>query len=158
MENCLCGSNKEYSVCCEPLITGAKVGETAEEVMRSRYVAYAKKNIDYIMKTTHPDTIGELNREELQEWADNTTWERLDILNSDADTGVVDFVAYYREDDTVVSHHELAQFKQVEDQWFFHDAQFPKTETIVNTQPKVGRNDKCPCGSGKKYKKCCGKK
>ena len=29
--------------------------------------------------------------------------------------------------------------------------------TIVNTQPKVGRNDPCPCGSGKKYKKCCGR-
>ena len=30
-------------------------------------------------------------------------------------------------------------------------------EPIVNQQPKVGRNDPCPCGSGKKYKKCCGK-
>ncbi len=29
--------------------------------------------------------------------------------------------------------------------------------TIVNTGPKVGRNDPCPCGSGKKYKQCCGK-
>ncbi|MCA9066876.1 MAG: SEC-C domain-containing protein, partial [Planctomycetaceae bacterium] len=28
---------------------------------------------------------------------------------------------------------------------------------IVNDEPKVGRNDPCPCGSGKKYKKCCGK-
>ena len=28
---------------------------------------------------------------------------------------------------------------------------------IVNTEPKVGRNDPCPCGSGKKYKNCCGK-
>ena len=33
-----------------------------------------------------------------------------------------------------------------------------KTHTpIVNTEPKVGRNDPCPCGSGKKYKNCCGK-
>ena len=30
-------------------------------------------------------------------------------------------------------------------------------DPIVNQQPKVGRNDPCPCGSGKKYKKCCGK-
>lgn len=29
--------------------------------------------------------------------------------------------------------------------------------TIVNAQPKIGRNDPCPCGSGKKYKKCCGR-
>jgi preprotein translocase subunit SecA len=33
----------------------------------------------------------------------------------------------------------------------------PKVETIVRDLPKVGRNDPCPCGSGKKYKKCCGK-
>jgi uncharacterized protein YecA (UPF0149 family) len=29
-------------------------------------------------------------------------------------------------------------------------------ETYVRTEPKIGRNDPCPCGSGKKYKKCCG--
>jgi len=32
-----------------------------------------------------------------------------------------------------------------------------KVQTIIREQPKVGRNDPCPCGSGKKYKKCCGK-
>ena len=30
-------------------------------------------------------------------------------------------------------------------------------KTVVNEGPKVGRNDPCPCGSGKKYKNCCGK-
>ncbi len=33
----------------------------------------------------------------------------------------------------------------------------PKPETYKREAPKVGRNDPCPCGSGKKYKKCCGK-
>ena len=32
----------------------------------------------------------------------------------------------------------------------------PKVETIIRSDSKVGRNDLCPCGSGKKYKKCCG--
>jgi preprotein translocase subunit SecA len=32
-----------------------------------------------------------------------------------------------------------------------------KVETYKRDQPKIGRNDPCPCGSGKKYKKCCGK-
>ncbi|HYD43265.1 MAG TPA: SEC-C metal-binding domain-containing protein, partial [Anaeromyxobacter sp.] len=36
------------------------------------------------------------------------------------------------------------------------EAKKPKQETVVRTQPKVGRNDPCPCGSGKKYKKCHG--
>lgn len=33
---------------------------------------------------------------------------------------------------------------------------YNKTKTVVNDN-KIGRNDPCPCGSGKKYKKCCGK-
>lgn len=33
----------------------------------------------------------------------------------------------------------------------------PQNQTVVNNEPKVGRNDQCPCGSGRKYKQCCGK-
>ena len=36
-------------------------------------------------------------------------------------------------------------------------AGMPKVETVVHDGPRIGRNDPCPCGSGKKYKKCCGK-
>ena len=32
---------------------------------------------------------------------------------------------------------------------------YPQQETVVRSEPKVGRNEPCPCGSGKKYKKCC---
>ena len=35
-------------------------------------------------------------------------------------------------------------------------ADMPKVETVVHDGPRIGRNDPCPCGSGKKYKKCCG--
>jgi preprotein translocase subunit SecA len=34
----------------------------------------------------------------------------------------------------------------------------PKVQTIRRDQPKIGPNDPCPCGSGKKYKKCCGRR
>ncbi len=33
---------------------------------------------------------------------------------------------------------------------------YKKAKIVVRDQPKIGRNDPCPCGSGKKYKKCCG--
>jgi preprotein translocase subunit SecA len=33
----------------------------------------------------------------------------------------------------------------------------PTPRTVVREQPKVGRNEPCPCGSGRKYKQCCGK-
>jgi preprotein translocase subunit SecA len=35
-------------------------------------------------------------------------------------------------------------------------SQQPMATTVSRTEEKVGRNDPCPCGSGKKYKKCCG--
>ena len=33
----------------------------------------------------------------------------------------------------------------------------PSTETVIRQKKKVGRNSPCPCGSGRKYKKCCGR-
>jgi preprotein translocase subunit SecA len=58
------------------------------------------------------------------------------------------------------SHDEVGQFALAERQRAA--AQAPQGEVqvkqIVLDKPKVGRNDLCPCGSGKKYKKCCGKK
>jgi SEC-C motif-containing protein len=41
--------------------------------------------------------------------------------------------------------------------WLFKEAEVPEHETVRREAPKVGRNDPCPCGSGKKYKKCCEK-
>ncbi len=157
MRICPCGSGKEYKDCCEQVISGEVKAETAETMMRSRYTAYVNKDVDYVMKTTHPDKVGELNKAELKEWADSTVWERLDIIQTDGNE-LVEFSAFYRENDETQQHHELAQFKKFDGEWYFYDSQFPKSGTVVNTTPKVGRNDKCPCGSGKKYKKCCGKK
>jgi len=57
------------------------------------------------------------------------------------------------------AHDEVSQFAMAEKQRAA--AQAPqgevKTKQIKTEEPKVGRNDDCPCGSGKKYKKCCGK-
>lgn len=52
---------------------------------------------------------------------------------------------------------EIDQFyneKQSNEKENEYDRWFP-TQPIINTEPKVGRNAPCPCGSGKKYKKCC---
>ena len=58
------------------------------------------------------------------------------------------------------AHDEVDQFAMAEQQRAA--AQAPQTEQKVKQikleQPKVGRNEPCPCGSGKKYKKCCGAK
>ena len=48
---CPCGSGREYSACCEPIIKGTSLAATAEELMRARYSAYEKHEIDFIVDT-----------------------------------------------------------------------------------------------------------
>lgn len=156
MTQCPCCSGKEFSQCCEPVILGIKKADTAEEMMRSRYTAYSLKNIDYVLKTTHPDKVNEFGRDEMEAWANAVEWQFLDILNSTPE-GIVEFKAKYKEAGATNNHHEVSTFKEIDGEWFFYDSEYPKQQTVVNEQ-KVGRNEPCPCGSGKKYKKCCGKK
>jgi SEC-C motif-containing protein len=53
-------------------------------------------------------------------------------------------------------HREHSLFEKENGEWRFLDAQAGKTPTLRREEPKVGRNDPCSCGSGKKFKKCCG--
>lgn len=71
--------------------------------------------------------------------------------------GVVEFIATYKDRSLVRRHHERSQFLRHDGQWYFVDGEMVAPETEVHQSPKVGRNDPCPCGSGKKFKKCCGK-
>jgi len=158
--NCPCGSNKEYAVCCEPFIAGAAVVSTPEQLMRSRYAAYVVHDVPYIMNTTIAKTRENIDENAVRRWSEQTTWKGLEILKTetaaDDQTGTVEFVAQYKETDVYVKHHELATFERVDGTWFFVDGTHPEVKQVVNTAPQIGRNDPCTCGSGKKYKKCCG--
>jgi uncharacterized protein YchJ len=60
----------------------------------------------------------------------------------------------YKERDQEVEHKEIAEFRKADDQkWYYYDSKRPAS-TYRREEPKIGRNDPCPCGSGKKYKKC----
>lgn len=159
METCPCGSSESYSQCCEPVITGKRPAGTAEQLMRSRYSAYAKAEVDYIYETTHPDHRKGYDHKGTKEWAENSEWESLEIVevkkgDTGDDTGEVEFIATYREKGVRKVHHELAQFKKEEGAWLFTDGNMVGNKPLVSS--KIGRNEPCPCGSGKKYKKCCG--
>jgi SEC-C motif-containing protein len=161
MDPCPCGSGQAYADCCEPLIDGLRPAETAEALMRSRYSAYAKTRIDYIRETTHESQRSQFNQDESTAWSRKADWISLEILRTEdggpEDTvGVVEFVARYREKARMVRHHEIAEFVRESDRWLFKDGHAPKPEQAIRQGPKIGRNDPCPCGSGKKYKKCCG--
>ena len=160
MSACPCGSGSEYSACCAPYITGQKQAATAETLMRSRYTAYVKNKISYIESTHDPATRDSLDLDATEEWARDSEWLGLEILAVEGggakdETGTVEFKARFTQEGEELVHHELSQFVKKEERWYFSDGHKPST-TVVRESPKVGRNDPCPCGSGRKYKKCCG--
>lgn len=158
---CPCSSQNQYNECCEPIIEG-QVAETAEKLMRARYTAYTQVNMDFIEKTHDPATRKKTNMEENRAWAEQTQWKGLEIVNTEKgeagdNWGKVEFKAKFESGGEPGAHHEVSEFNKKEGKWFFTNGKAPESFQIVNTEPKVGRNDPCVCGSGKKYKKCCGK-
>jgi SEC-C motif-containing protein len=116
--------------------------------------------VDYIVDTTHPDQQEPDSRKTVEKWAKNTEWQGLEIVNCagggiEDEAGDVEFKANYTEKGKRRKHHEVAKFKKKDGRWYFFDAGTPVIRQVVRTSPKVGRNAPCPCGSGKKYKKCC---
>lgn len=129
--------------------------------MRSRYSAYVVGAIDYLGETLHPAHRADWDRDATRRWAEAAEWLGLEIMSTASggandDSGVVEFAASYREDGEARRHHESSRFEKVQGRWYYVDGDTPKPETLRHQGPRVGRNDPCPCGSGRKYKKCCG--
>ena len=160
MDACPCGSENAYAACCEPLHTGTRQADCAEALMRARYSAYVMEEVDFIIETTHPSQRDQFTANGIRRWSRNSEWLGLTILDTDKgtaddDIGSVEFVATYFAKGRRQRHHEIAEFRRHEGAWAFYDGQAPSPQTVVRTDPKVGRNDPCPCGSGRKSKKCC---
>jgi len=158
---CPCGSEKKYEECCEPFHKGDAKAPTAEKLMRARYSAFAKNQIDYIGSTHVPGTT-DFDADEARKWATTSEWKGLQIvktekgMESDND-GVVEFKALYTDqEEKAYLHHEISTFKKIDGSWYYDNGQIVGTGPIKRATPKVGRNDPCTCGSGKKFKKCCG--
>ena len=158
---CPCGKGESLETCCGPFIAGTALPETAEALMRSRYTAYATGNVDYILSSHDPATVGEVDRGNTEAWSKSAEWLGLEITKTEAgqasdDAGLVEFVARYKIRGVAIDHRERATFKKQGVRWVFVDGEEIKGPPIRNEGPKAGRNDPCPCGSGKKYKKCHG--
>lgn len=160
MNTCPCGSGATYAACCEPVISGAQPATTAEQLMRARYSAYVGAKMDFIFETTHPAQREGYDHEGTKEWAENSEWLGLEIAGTQQgaaeDTiGEVEFIARFREKGVLREHHENARFKKENGGWYFSEGTMVKPRPISVSKP--GRNEPCTCGSGLKYKKCCGK-
>jgi SEC-C motif-containing protein len=159
MSDCPCCSGKTYASCCEAIIKNESAS-TALTLMRSRYTAYNNVNADYLYYTTHPKTRVENSIIEIENWSKENSWSRLEILDSENGkvndkNGTVEFKAYFSDKNgSKQIHHEKSTFLKKDGKWFYLEgiANPPKT----NTKRIVARNEPCPCGSGKKFKKCCG--
>jgi SEC-C motif domain protein len=171
---CPCGSDSDFEMCCGPFLAGQALPDTAEKLMRSRYTAYTRANIEYLKMTMTPEGRKDFDAATTEQWAKGSKWKGLKILDTEKGmpediTGVVEFIATYEQAGEGVDHHEVSQFRKSKDgQWLFVDGEghqhkegeghqhgAPKTAPVVREGSKIGRNDPCPCGSGKKFKKCC---
>jgi SEC-C motif-containing protein len=160
--SCTCGAPGEFATCCGPILAGERLARTAEELMRSRFSAYVRCDAHWLLASLAPSERGGFDRQGAEEWARQAKWDRLEVLRTerggpgDAD-GVVEFIARYAIQDQPVEHHEVASFRKEDGRWYFVDGVTPSAVPYRRPSPKVGANDPCPCGSGRKFKKCCGK-
>jgi len=141
--------------------------------MRSRYTAYTRGQIDYVAGTLAAEKRDAFDVAAARTWAAQATWIGLRVLSAERGqpsdcAGVVAFIATYRQGDRTIEHHEVSQFRRGEGgAWRFveGDTQARVVErrpdsasppAVARRATKIGRNDPCPCGSGRKYKTCCG--
>ena len=160
MSLCPCGSGKELDSCCGPVLDGSAKAATAEALMRARYSAHALGNYEFLTESTHPEFRENVTADDIKQWSSLMSWDKLDILETthggeEDETGEVSFCAHYSVKGMPQELREDAFFRKEGDQWYYVDGNIHAREPVRREGPKVGRNDPCPCGSGKKYKKCC---
>lgn len=160
MSLCPCGSGGDYKACCEPVLTGVKPASSAEALLRARYTAFVRADIKFIESSHAANTRGQLDLKGIEQWARASEWQKLEIIRAargqsgDAG-GEIEFKAYYRLHNKDCVLHELAEFVHKQGKWWYVDSRLPDVKQYVREAPKLGRNDPCSCGSGKKFKKCC---
>ena len=157
--SCPCGSGGTLRACCGDFLQGLRAAPTASALMRSRYTAFVLRRADYLLDTWAP----EHRPPTLDLSADATEWLGLQILDHseggpDDRTGTVTFVASFRLHGVTQQLHETSRFRRQppHDRWVYVDGDTRHQQGPAAATAKAGRNDPCPCGSGKKYKRCCG--
>jgi SEC-C motif-containing protein len=126
---CFCCSGRAFDHCCAPFIKGEKKPSTAEELMRSRYAAYATCAVEYLLRTTHASTRKFHDAKAIEQWAKSSKWQKLEIVSTDKGAptdkaGIVEFKAYYTDAaDQPHTHHEISSFRKELGKWFFVDGE-----------------------------------
>jgi len=143
--SCICGNKKNFNECCGSIINGDKKAKSPEDLMRSRYSAYVRGDGRYLVLSTIEQNRYEDDAELIEEFSSSNEWLKLDVISSKNNT--VEFKAYYKEGENIKVLHEKSNFILKDETWYYTDG------VLFNS--KVERNEPCPCGSGKKFKRCC---
>ena len=143
-ESCPCGSGAPYRDCCQPCHLG-EAAATPEALMRSRYSAFCLGLGDYLLASWHPST-----RPRHLDLAGSPRWVALELYSASesGDRGSVHFRAIHRTRDDWAYLEEQSDFLREAGRWYYLAG---KTR---QGRLKPGRNDPCPCGSGRKVKAC----
>lgn len=150
---CPCGSGQLFEACCGPLLAGKQIANTPEQLMRSRFSAFFLGNYtDYLFATWHPVHCPVTTAAELA--GDSVQWQKLEVRASSqhGNSGEVTFCAWFRDASGLHPYVERSEFVREQGRWLYTTGEVLPYVRKARVKP----NDPCPCGSGKKYKKCCG--
>lgn len=151
--HCPCGSGKKYSECCYPFHASSAKADSPQALMASRYTAYAVNNYQYIFDTYSESFRQDISADLLEQSDQGVEWLSLNILSfeTNSNRGKVEFVAIYRQQQEFYRLQENSDFVKQDGAWLYTTGKIHPDSGIFFPR----RNDPCPCGSGKKFKKCC---
>ncbi len=117
--NCPCQSGADYRDCCRPYHKGKKKPPTAEILMRSRFCAFAKDRVNYLLETWHSST-----RPPQLQLDRAVTWTGLEItathMGAENDViGTVTFTARYTTNGMPGAMTETSDFVRQDGRWFY---------------------------------------
>ena len=120
--DCPCGSGQAFARCCGPFLGGA-AAPTALALMRSRYTAYVRGAIEYLVETHAEETRGRVDRVAIARWARETRWVGLEIVATERggeadEEGVVEFVARGVTQGAAFAQRERSRFRRAEGRWY----------------------------------------
>ena len=127
MTTCPCRSGDTYEACCGRFLSRDELPRTAEQLMRSRYTAFVRRDIAYLKETLWPKFQKSLDTAGLAAWAAEKQWIGLEILKvgaggADDKLGMVEFIARSLEGGEIREHREYSLFRKKNKRWYYVEA------------------------------------
>ncbi len=129
MIECVCGSGFADAECCTPILAGERRALTAAALMRSRYTAYVRSAVDYLIATHDPAKRSGVEHAEILKFTKTTKWLGLEIVTTEAGgeadrTGLVEFIARGTSRGKPFAQHERSRFRRDADgNWLYVDGE-----------------------------------